>query len=533
MRSFQKDILEKDKFVVTLELVPGAESGGRSVDRVMAIAEDALADGRISAVTITDNPGGNPSLSPDVLGREILEKGMDVIVHFTCRDSNRAGIESRALQLAHMGMKNILALNGDYSGTGFGGQGAPVFDLDSVNLICLLNMLRERTGGDGGRGGFFIGCAVSPFKSREAECFAQYYKLCKKASAGARFAITQLGYDARKFKELLQIQTTLGLELATLGSLYVLTPKAARVMNSGKVPGAVVTVDLLEIVQEEWREKNRGRTATIERSARLGAVLKGLGYRGVHIGGVLSSFDMVADILDRIAQIEPGWKDYLPEFDFPQKKGFYLFPEGSGKNPPPSIFPQSKEDEKPLDKALFQFMRMAHHIFFRFEAPFASFYARICSWLDRHRFGRMLVNVMEDPLKKLLLSCRKCGDCGIHHLAFLCPESQCPKRIRNGACGGSKDGMCEVYPDRECVWVRTYRRWASIGETEKMARGCVPPRIWELDQTSSWLNFHLHRDHQSVSCGITQYCGIPVCFQQTPVHSKSIPRSTLSQTNLD
>jgi methylenetetrahydrofolate reductase (NADH) len=515
IRSFQKDILGKNKFVVTLELVPGAESGGRSVDRVMSIAKDALADGRISAVTITDNPGGNPSLSPDVLGREILEMGMDVIVHFTCRDSNRAGIESRALQLAHMGLKNILALNGDYSGTGFGGQGAPVFDLDSVNLICLLNMLRERTGGDSDQSGFFIGCAASPFKSREAECFAQYYKLCKKASAGARFAITQLGYDARKFKELLQIQKKLGLELATLGSLYVLTPKAARVMNSGKVPGAVVTGDLLELIQKEWRDKNHGRTATIERSARLGAVLKGLGYRGVHIGGVLSSFDMVGGILDRMSQIEQSWQDHLHEFNFPQKNGFYIFPNEDAEGLSSPISPRTIDGEKPLDKALFQIMRGVHHTFFRFDAPFASFYARLCSWLDRHRFGRVLVNMTEDPLKKLFLSCRKCGDCGIQHLAFLCPESQCPKRIRNGACGGSKDGMCEVYPDRECVWVRTYRRWASIGQTERMTRGCVPPRIWQLDQTSSWLNFHLHRDHQSASCGISQHCGIPVCSRQS------------------
>lgn len=513
-KSFQRDILDKEKFTVTLELVPGAESGGRSVDRVMAIATDALSDGRISAVTITDNPGGNPSLSPDVLGREIIEIGMDVIVHFTCRDSNRAGIESRALQLAHMGIKNILALNGDYSGTGFGGQGAPVFDLDSVNLICLLNMLKERTGGDGDPGGFFIGCAVSPFKSKEAECFAQYYKLCKKVSAGARFVITQLGYDARKFQELLQIQKKLGLELATLGSLYVLTPKAARVMNSDRVPGAVVTMDLLETVQEEWRETNRGRGAAIERSARLGVVLKGLGYKGVHIGGVLSSFDMVAKILDRMSQIEEDWQEYLPEFSFPQKNGFYLFPDETDKGLTPDTPTRHKGSEKLFDKAHFQFLRSVHHIFFRFDAPFASIYAKICSWLDKNRVGHLLLNITEDPIKKLLLSCRKCGDCGIHHLAFLCPESQCPKRIRNGACGGSKDGMCEVHPDSECVWVRTYRRWASISQAEKMTRGCVPPRIWQLDRTSSWLNFHLRRDHQSASCGISQHCGVPVCSHQ-------------------
>ena len=110
LRIFQHDINDPDRFVVTLELVPRRASFGRSVDKILAIAKDAFADGRISAVSITDNPGGNPSLSPDVLGHDIFNIGMDVIVHFTCRDMNRIGLESRALQLSRMGMKNLLAL---------------------------------------------------------------------------------------------------------------------------------------------------------------------------------------------------------------------------------------------------------------------------------------------------------------------------------------------------------------------------------------------------------------------------------------
>ena len=81
LRIFQHDINDPDRFVVTLELVPRRTSFGRSVDKILAIAKDAFADGRISAVSITDNPGGNPSLSPDVLGR----------------DMNHIGLESRAL----------------------------------------------------------------------------------------------------------------------------------------------------------------------------------------------------------------------------------------------------------------------------------------------------------------------------------------------------------------------------------------------------------------------------------------------------
>ena len=64
---FSDELINPENFVITIELVPGRESFGHSTDTLMGIAKDAFADGRVSAVSITDNPGGNPSLSPDVL----------------------------------------------------------------------------------------------------------------------------------------------------------------------------------------------------------------------------------------------------------------------------------------------------------------------------------------------------------------------------------------------------------------------------------------------------------------------------------
>jgi methylenetetrahydrofolate reductase (NADPH) len=151
-------------------------------------------------------------------------------------------------------------------------------------------------------------------------------------------------------------------------------------------------------------------------------------------------------------------------------------------------------------------MRKMHDIFFDFESPLEPLCQKFSSMIDSTQIGHLLMHLTEDPVKKVLLSCKKCGDCGIHHLAFLCPESQCPKHIRNGACGGSSQGMCEVYPDRPCVYVRAYKRLALIKNTKDMAREFVPPRMWELNQSSAWLNFHLKRDHQTVSCVIARYC---------------------------
>jgi methylenetetrahydrofolate reductase (NADPH) len=512
LRVFQNDIVDPDHFVITLELVPGRESRGRSVDMVTGIARDAFADGRVSAVSITDNPGGNPSLSPDVLGYEIYRIGMDAIVHFTCRDANRVGMESRALQLARMGMKNILALTGDYSGHGFGGQGAPVFDLDSVNLQIMLAALNQRLDESGDPDGFFTGCAVSPFKYTEAESFTQYAKLQRKATAGAQYIITQLGYDARKFHELLLMMQELEIDLPVLGSVYVLTPGSARIMHSGKVPGATVGDRLLKRITNEWsHDKAAGRRASIENAARLGAVLKGLGYRGIHIGGIHKDFTMVGKILDRIEEIETRWREFLPDFDSPEPDAFYAFGEQRGLNAGRSRFGK-KAPETPLGEKLhFKLLQNVHHAFFNFQSPLAPLYQKICRVLDNGRMGNFLAGLVENPAKNLLLNCQHCGDCGIQHVGFLCPESGCPKHTRNGACGGSRKGMCEVNPDRHCIWFRAHRRLANAGRQSDLYTGCVPPRMWELNDTSSWINFHLGRDHQSATNEIMDFCRLKSC----------------------
>ncbi|MDD9303042.1 MAG: methylenetetrahydrofolate reductase [Desulfobacter sp.] len=342
LRIFSEELMDPKNFVVTLELVPGRESFGRTTDTLVGIAKDAFADGRISAVSITDNPGGNPSLSPDVLGYEIFKYGLDVIVHFTCRDMNRVGMESRALQLARMGMKSILCLTGDYSGKGFGGRGAPVFDLDSVLLSAMIKKLSDRLLALGDPEPFFAGCGVSPFKTQEAECLAQYKKLNKKLQAGATFVITQLGYDINKFNELIRFHNENHSHIPMMASVYMLSPRAAKAMNMGRVPGAYVSDALYNQVVLEWKDPKEGIKAGIERAARLGVVLKGFGYRGIHIGGVHKDFNTIGAILNRMEEIQDDWPKYLSEFSAKQKNAHYYYDNTTSANGAPRNSPGIK-----------------------------------------------------------------------------------------------------------------------------------------------------------------------------------------------
>jgi len=282
-------------------------------------------------------------------------------------------------------------------------------------------------------------------------------------------------------------------------------------MNQGRVPGAVVTDTLLRMVQSEWQDKNQGKAAAIERAAQLGAVLQGLGYRGIHIGGIHRDFSTAGMILDRMAQIKDAWQDFLPRFDFPQPGGFYAFREIPPAPVTTPVFGMRHNSLPVVDRVLYPLMRHTHNLFFNFDSPLAPLFRSVCKTLDRGIAGRLFLHLAEHPVKRMLLGCQQCGDCAIQHVAFLCPESGCPKHTRNGACGGSSDGRCEVHPDRHCVWFRAHNRLVGKGSVKEMCDGCVPPRMWELNHTSSWFNFHLRRDHQSNGSEIAGFCRQTSC----------------------
>ncbi len=499
-RVFRGQMTDPEAFVVTVELVLAPEADGAAIKAAKGIAADALKDGRVAAVSITDNPGGNASLGPDVLGREIMDLGMDVLIHMTCRDLNRAGLESRALQLSRMGLRNILALTGDFPGAGYAGKGQPVFDLDAVTLLGLLRNVDARTHGDPPEDGFYLGCGVSPFKATEAECVGQYNKLRLKHAMGAEFVITQLGYDARKFQELLQMQRTMGIRIPTLASVYHLTRGAAKVMHAGGVPGAVVTSKLLEQLEAEAAQgKDAARDLARERTARLAAVVKGLGYKGVHIGGFTKGFGPIDGILTRMAEIEDRWEEFLPDLDNPQPKSFYMF-QPDAQRPGLSIDKMTPRTQKAgvIERLRLGGMSLAHNLFFRLDSPLAPFYRRVAALLDKTLVGRRITTVVERAMKSFLFSCRGCGDCALQHIGFFCPESQCAKHTRNGPCGDSCEGHCGVYSERMCVWVKAYNRLATEGKGDTIATEIVAPRMWTCDGCASWLNFHLQRDHQSL-----------------------------------
>jgi len=89
-------------------------------------------------------------------------------------------------------------------------------------------------------------------------------------------------------------------------------------------------------------------------------------------------------------------------------------------------------------------------------------------------------------VKGPLFNCQQCGQCLLSQSGYVSPMT-CPKGLRNGPCGGTLDGMCEVLPDRPCVWLRIRDR--NYGDS-----GVHKPLDASLIGTSSLANFLTGRD---------------------------------------
>ena len=68
----------------------------------------------------------------------------------------------------------------------------------------------------------------------------------------------------------------------------------------------------------------------------------------------------------------------------------------------------------------------------------------------------------------------------------------CPKGLRNGPCGGTLDGKCEVIPELDCVWTNI-----EVKKGEKIDKGIHLPPKEELLNTASYVNLVNGKDRET------------------------------------
>jgi methylenetetrahydrofolate reductase (NADPH) len=512
-----REMICGEKFYYGAEVVTtrGLPAPGSPAD-VAAFAKALLADPRIGWISITDSPGGAPMLPPGWLGGLVAEHRSRVVLHMTCKDVNRNGLESTAWRYASEGFENLLALTGDLPTTGFGGKAPGVFDLDSVALVALLRSMNEGLRVPGRRGdletlpktNFFVGCAVSPFKRHERELMPQYFKLVRKIAAGAQWVIPQLGYDMRKFHEVKLLLASRGIGVPVIGNVYLLSKGVAKVFNSGKLAGCVVSDELLQTCEKYAAGPDKGQKFFRELAAKQLAVFKGLGFTAGYLGGI-SKPDTFGQIIETAESYGPeAWREFVKEICFSQPGEFFLFEHDANTKlaEPARINPEYLQSLEHPAKTRnvtlgYRFSRGLHAAFFDRGRGMYGLMRRLFGRWDRKPglFGR-LAFAFEKGSKRLAFGCQDCGDCSLPDCAYLCPKYACSKSGRNGPCGGSADGRCEL-DDKDCFWARVYERLKYYGESQHMLDRPVVLYDAKLQHTSSWSNTFLDRDHAATSSG--------------------------------
>jgi methylenetetrahydrofolate reductase (NADPH) len=234
-----KDVLAQAKFAVTVEYNPPK---GTNVSMLLENAKPLL--GRVHAVNVTDNTAAVMRASSLSICRLLYEMGHDPVMQITCRDRNRLAIQSDLLGASILGVRNILCLTGDYPTVGDHKDAKPVYDLDSVQIMHLVQGLNHGHDLAGhkldGATDFMIGAAVTP----EADPLGPILlKFETKTNAGAQFFQSQAVYHPEKFRSFMQTVRKFKVKVLA-GILLLRSAKMAEFLNAN-IPGVSVPDEMI------------------------------------------------------------------------------------------------------------------------------------------------------------------------------------------------------------------------------------------------------------------------------------------------
>jgi 5,10-methylenetetrahydrofolate reductase len=449
-------------------------------------------------ITLPENPAGLANIKPaDVLSQltlKNLQGNLEFIPHITCKDHNAYGILSLLAGYRNIGIETILVMTGDKPV-----EAKSVFELDSIGLLQLIRDMNNESYIKASPDDldkshqFFPGAVVSPFKYTEASQMQQYYKMEKKIACGAKFFITQVGWDWRKSLELFRYLDENNPGVPVIGNVYFLssiTP-APRLMHDIKLPGCFVSDELLAKVYSESVDDH------IERAAQQVAMYNALGAAGVDIAGVYD-FGMFIRILKRAADIGTDWERFKDNLYWPPKDGFYLYDRAGRKT-------HLSKPRKRLKRRLFN---LSHRAILNPDYKGFHVFKKVMAVLGADK-GKgavyKLFNAFEKFFKYLVFDCQECGDCFLPENFGLCTIGGCEKAMNNVPCGDATvDGHCGNNPERVCIGEPIYNAAAAEeGGIERLRVIINKPRNHSLEHSSSILNFLFGKDHTMKSPLIT------------------------------
>ncbi len=231
-----------DGFVVSVEVNPHP---GLTTHRAVEGAR-LLRDAGVDIVNIADGPRALVRMANWALGLTIKKAlGLDFLLHVCCRDRNILGLQSDLLGVHVLGVRNVVVITGDPPKMGDYPKATAVFDLDSVELLKLIDALNH--GID--PAGKFVGEATSFFCACGAEPAALDYdrelrRLEAKVANGAELIMTQPVYDPVVLERFMN--DVAGFQVPVMVGLLPLASRKNAEFLHNEVPGMQIPSDIRE-----------------------------------------------------------------------------------------------------------------------------------------------------------------------------------------------------------------------------------------------------------------------------------------------
>jgi methionine synthase I (cobalamin-dependent)/5,10-methylenetetrahydrofolate reductase len=274
------------EFVTTIEITPPkGPNPDKMIDSVQAIRQAG-----VDAVNVPDGPRAQNRMGAIAVAVLLQQRvGIETVLHYCCRDRNLLGMHSDLLGCAALGLRNLLLITGDPPKMGPYPDATAVFDIDSIGLTNMANLMNHGLDLGGNPFGeptkFTIGVGVNP---GHLDLDYELKRLDWKVKAGGEYAITQPVFDVAVLEKFLaRIE---GMNLPVVAGIWpLLSYRNAQFMNN-EVPGVSVTDEVMErmriasekskehglregiAIARETLERVRHRVAGVQVSAPLGRV---------------------------------------------------------------------------------------------------------------------------------------------------------------------------------------------------------------------------------------------------------------------
>jgi len=230
--------LAAGEWVVSVQLDPPL--GGNSAG-LLEVASTLKESGRVGWVDVNDNATARAGMSSLMVSATIERRAeIETIPHLTTRDWSVMGLESMLLGAQAEGVRNVLAVTGDPPEVGDYPGARGVYEIDSIGLTQLMTNLNRGEDFNGrpidAPTSFFPGVAVNPTPD---DLDIELERFEKKLEAGAKFAMTQIVFDADHLDRFVE---RLGGKwpIPVLVGVFPLTSHRLALRLHNEVPGILV-----------------------------------------------------------------------------------------------------------------------------------------------------------------------------------------------------------------------------------------------------------------------------------------------------